>query len=201
MFAVIRFLFLPILLLPAFSMAQSISTEALPFSQIPEAPESYSSTTVVARLIDGLGFRYYWATEGLTSENLTYRPTPESRSMRETLEHLHGLAEMTLNAVSMQPNIRPRKEVPSDFAILRRETLLMLEKARTILISSKPEDMEKMDIVFQRDENRSEFPFWNALNGPIADALNHVGQVVSFRRTAGNPQPKGVNVFMGTRKE
>jgi len=35
------------------------------------------------------------------------------------------------------------------------------------------------------------------LNGPIADALTHVGQVISFRRTSGNPIPKGVNVFMG----
>jgi hypothetical protein len=39
-------------------------------------------------------------------------------------------------------------------------------------------------------------PFWHVINGPIADALTHVGQVNSFRRLAGNPTPKA-NVFLG----
>ena len=41
------------------------------------------------------------------------------------------------------------------------------------------------------------YPFWNAINGPIADALWHCGQIVSFRRSSGNPFPKGVSVFTG----
>ena len=44
----------------------------------------------------------------------------------------------------------------------------------------------------------SEYPFWNQLNGPIADAIWHVGQVVSFRRTAGNSLPKGPSFLTGT---
>ncbi len=35
------------------------------------------------------------------------------------------------------------------------------------------------------------------LNGPISDALTHVGQVNSFRRLSGNPV-YGANVFTGT---
>jgi hypothetical protein len=37
------------------------------------------------------------------------------------------------------------------------------------------------------------------INGPITDAIYHTGQVVSFRRTSGNPIPKGVNVFLGVK--
>ena len=43
------------------------------------------------------------------------------------------------------------------------------------------------------------YPFWYMLNGPIADALTHVGQITTWRRIAGNPQPNGVNVFKGTK--
>ena len=41
------------------------------------------------------------------------------------------------------------------------------------------------------------FPFWNHLNGPIADALWHSGQIVSNRRASGNPLNSKVNVFIG----
>ena len=39
-------------------------------------------------------------------------------------------------------------------------------------------------------------PFWNMINGPLADALTHVGQINSWRRLAGNPAPKA-DVFRG----
>jgi len=37
------------------------------------------------------------------------------------------------------------------------------------------------------------------INGPLADALTHVGQINSFRRINGNPCKK-VNVFNGKLK-
>ena len=40
-------------------------------------------------------------------------------------------------------------------------------------------------------------PFWHIINGPLSDALTHVGQINSFRRLAGNPV-SGANVFTGT---
>jgi hypothetical protein len=33
-------------------------------------------------------------------------------------------------------------------------------------------------------------PFWHLINGPMADALTHTGQISSFRRLAGNPAPR-----------
>lgn len=77
-------------------------SQELPFYSIPPAAEHYTAANSISRMIEGLGFRYYWATEGL-------------------------------------------------------------------------------------------------INGPITDAIYHTGQVVSFRRTSGNPIPKGVNVFLGVK--
>jgi len=54
-------------------------------------------------------------------------------------------------------------------------------------------------MIFEQGSNKSEFPFWNLINGPISDALWHVGQVVSFRRGSGNPLPNGVNVLTGVK--
>ena len=45
--------------------------------------------------------------------------------------------------------------------------------------------------------NRSEFPLWNLINGPIQDAVWHSGQVVAFRRASGNPINSKISVFNG----
>jgi hypothetical protein len=39
-------------------------------------------------------------------------------------------------------------------------------------------------------------PFWHIINGPLPDALTHIGQINSFRRLAGKPV-KRAQVFTG----
>jgi hypothetical protein len=51
--------------------------------------------------------------------------------------------------------------------------------------------------MFSYGGNYAEYPLWNMLNGPLADAIYHTGQIVTFRRTTGNPSNKRVNVFRG----
>ena len=58
-------------------------------------------------------------------------------------------------------------------------------------------DLTKFTIVFKREENLSKFPFWNQINGPISDAIWHCGQVISFRRSSGNPYNSNASVFGG----
>ena len=60
--------------------------------------------------------------------------------------------------------------------------------------------LKNIKIIFLRKSGNYEFPIWNLINGPISDAIYHTGQLVSFRRTSGNPIPKGVNVFLGIKK-
>lgn len=174
---------------------------SLPYRQIPEAPKDFTSGNVIARMIDGLGYRYYWATEGLNETDLAYRSSESGRTSYETLEHIYGLSETIVNAPQNKPNIRPTDWSDLTYETMRKRTLNNLKLASDILRGKSESDVAKMKVIFQRGEKSSEFPYWNMLNGPIADAMWHTGQVVMLRRASGNPLPKGVNVFMGKTKE
>ncbi len=87
-----------------------------------------------------------------------------------------------------------------DFPTLRKATLENLKTASDLLRSGKVK-LEDCKIVFQHSETKSEYPFWNNLNRPLADALWHTGQVVSFRRSSGNPFSSKVSVFNGKVRE
>ncbi len=176
----------------SFAMAQ-----ALPFSQIPEAPKQLTPSTTLLRMVQGLGFRYYWATEGLRKEDLDYRPSQEASSSLETLQHLYSLSKTIAEAVQNIPSKWPDAKAPVTLESLRAETLTNLELAAQVLSQADQEGLERMKIVFDREGKQSAFPLWNLINGPISDALYHTGQVVSFRRTSRNPIAKGVNVFLG----
>ncbi|MEN8248738.1 MAG: hypothetical protein ABFS32_07380 [Bacteroidota bacterium] len=178
------------------TMAQDNQTNNLPYEQIPEYPESYTATNVVARMIDGLGFRYYWATEGLRPDDLAFKPNEEARTSEETIDHILGLTEVILNSVLKRPNDGSFSSKGMSFEQKRAKTLNNLKQASGILRSSDA-DLEEFTIIFKRGEKTSEYPFWNQINGPIADALWHVGQVVSFRRSSGNPYNSKASVFTG----
>ena len=171
--------------------------EKLPYEEIGDSPETYTSATVAARMIDGLGYRYYWATEGLREEDLNFKPSDDARTTMETIFHLYGLSGTIVNASKNAPNIRPAENVPEGYEPLRAATLKNLAEASEILKKNPDQDMSELKVIFQNGENRSEFPYWNMINGPIADAIYHTGQVVSFRRSSGNPMNPKVSVFSG----
>lgn len=173
----------------------------LPYRQIPDAPEDYASGNVISRMIDGLGYRYYWATEGLTEKDLAYRPSESGRTSYETLEHIFGLSETIVNAPQNKPNIRPSDWSDLTFLDLREKTLKNIKLTSDLFRGKKDADIAEMKIIFESGGKTSEYPFWNMLNGPIGDALWHTGQIVMLRRASGNPLPKGVSVFRGRTKE
>lgn len=166
---------------------------------IPDTPKTYTATTVVARMVDGLGFRYFWATEGLRDKDIAFRPSDSARSSFETLQHIYDLTLFLINAVSNKPTDFANAKLPDSFAELREQTLQHIQRASEIL--KQPDArLENFDMVFKGQSGKeSDFPFWNVINGPISDALWHIGQVVSFRRSSGNPIPEGVDVLTGTK--
>lgn len=172
----------------------------LPYKTIPEMPASYTPGTVVARMIDGLGFRYYWATEELNEEDLTYRPSPDTRTIGAILDHLYGLSEVIYNAAAKEVNNRPATSNETlTLQEKRKRTLDNLKKAS--IIYNAVTNLQEHTTIFSSQGETTTYPFWNQINGPIEDAVWHAGQVVILRRAAGNPIPKGVNVFLGTRSE
>lgn len=192
-----RYLFFFLILTNTFLMAQ----EQPPLKKIPDAPENASAGNVIARMIQGLGYRYYWASKDLRTEDLSYRPSKEASSSFETLEHIYGLAEAIRNTATSSPSIRPVNNPPKDYILLRKKTLEYLEQSSALFLNKTAEEVKQMQVIFQRGTEQFSFPIWNLINGPISDALYHTGQVVSFRRTSGNPIQKGVNVFIGKTKE
>ena len=173
--------------------AQEVRTS---YANIPDYPAEFTAETVAARMVDGLGFRYYWATDGLRAEDLSFRPNEEARSTRETLEHIFGLTLILVNSTRMIAH-SPEDVTTLSFEELRTRTLENIAEASQNLKGEKA-NLEDFPVIFQRGEEQTIFPFWNQINGPIADALWHVGQVVSFRRTSGNPLNPNVRVFTGT---
>ncbi|MCK0130736.1 DUF664 domain-containing protein [Flavobacteriaceae bacterium F08102] len=159
----------------------------LPFYEIPKAPETYTAGTVAARMVDGLGFRYYWATEGLTEKDLAYKASESGRTCGQTIDHILSLTNTIYQSVTNQKT--PIKIDEMSFEEKRTLTLTKLMEVREVLKESK-----------NLEEQSKSFPFWNNINGPIGDALWHAGQIVVLRRAAGNPIPSGVNFFSGTKK-
>ena len=172
----------------------------LPYYQIPDYPEKYTNVNVAARMIDGLGFRYYWATEGLQEEDLNYKPSEDARTTRQTIEHIYGLSRTIVNASKKQAN-EGRLNYDISFEEMRKNTLNNIKTASDILKNSKRKDLKKMKVIFKRKDQTNEFPYWNMINGPIADAIWHCGQVVSFRRASGNPFNSKVSVLRGKVRE
>ena len=79
-------------LLVSFNMsAQDKPNDALPYEELKGVPEEYTAANVAARFVDGLGFRYFWATEGLTEKEMETRATEESRTIFETIVHIYQL--------------------------------------------------------------------------------------------------------------
>jgi len=190
-----RYLFIFLLSLTFLNMN---SQENLPFYEIPDYPESYSEAEIVGRMIDGLGFRYYWATEGLTDTDLAYKLPNDSRSSIETIVHIHDLSNMILYTALNSP-IEMMSTEGMEFKEIRKNTLLNLKQASDII--KKTKNFEDLSIIFLRNDKKIKFPFWNQLNGPIEDAVWHCGQVVAFRRASGNPISNKISVFTGKVQE
>ena len=169
------------------------------FYQIPPYPEKYTANNVAARMVDGLGFRYYWATDGLMEKDLQFKPGDSSRTSLETIEHIYQLTQILANAVNKKPTVSDPGAPKLSFGELRQKTLENLELSSKIL-KKQDADLTAYPMIFTNPNRTTEFPFWNLINGPIADGLWHVGQIVSFRRSSGNPFPAGVSVLQGTKR-
>lgn len=183
------------------SMAMAEPSKELPYREIPAYPENFTAENVAARMIDGLGFRFYWATEGLRPIDLAYRPTDAARSSEETIDHILGLSTIILNATQNQVNMSSGEEKsPLTFEEKRKMILDNLQTASEKLKQAGA-NLENLKVVFQNGEDTREAPFWNLINGPIADALWHTGQVVTFRRSSDNPFNSKVSLFYGKLRE
>ena len=183
-----------LLFIPLVSFGQIDKQEfSLTFSDISEYPTEFSQANIVSRMIEGLGYRYYWASKSLSETDLEYKSSEDARSTLEIIKHIYSLTNMISSSFKNQQY--EFSDVNYSYKELREKTLLNLEYIHEQLKLNP--DFSKLKIRFERGGNIMEFPFWNQINGPISDALWHCGQVVMNRRASGNPLQSGVNVFIG----
>ena len=166
------------------------------YRTIPDPPSSYSSAAVLSRMLDGLGYRFYWASEGLTDEVLEYRAGATGRSVGETIGHVYNLVQMIEYALSGRTYPIPEPDIPEGLDV-RVETLNAIKRVSEAIRDTDPERIGDWKARFHMGGNDLEFPFWNMINGPMCDAVYHTGQIVAYRRAAGLPMDPTVNVFTG----
>ena len=163
--------------------------DELPYAVLPEPPARVRGATVMARVVDGLAFRYRWATEGLRPADADFRPGAGSMSLLELVAHIARLVSWLDGHLGGQSS----PSFAEDLQGLSRQTLDHLGQLRARL-----QTMDDAALGEHRISGGSgdSLPFWNMLNGPLADALTHVGQINAWRRLAGNPTPRA-DVFRG----
>ncbi|OIQ38889.1 MAG: hypothetical protein BM563_05125 [Bacteroidetes bacterium MedPE-SWsnd-G1] len=173
----------------------SMGQDKLPYYEITENYEEYTAGTVTARMLDGLGFRFYWATEGITEKELSYKASEEGRTYLETVRHILGLSRIVVNSALKQPNDNAIQYPELSYDEMRAEILNNVKTASDILKAET--DLNEFNIVFKSEKGDRVIPFWNNINGPIEDAVWHCGQLVVLRRAAGNPMLSKPSFFNG----
>jgi len=153
------------------------------FRELTGYPETVSGGAIISRLLDGIGFRFYWATDSLRPEDFTFRLLPEVMSVNELIEHIW----QTLDWISRSAR-GVKFEIPPEVDGYRNSVLAKIQDLRDYF-ENLP-DGELKDIIIGRQS------FWHMINGPLADMLTHIGQINSFRRVSGNPASQS-NPFRG----
>ena len=164
--------------------------QELPFEDISKTPTELTATNTLLRVVEGLAFRYRWATENLSEDDIKFRPHTTSMSIEEVNSHIFDLVDSTFKVFGGK---KQNKDSLNSFQQIRMKSLLVLEN-----LSERLKKMSDEDLLEIEKKTSRKLPFWYWINGPIADAFTHVGQITSWRRIAGNPQLKGLNVFIGT---
>ncbi len=138
-----------IFLISVFVVTISHSQEdQLPYYQVPDYSEEFTAGTMAARMVDALGFRFYWATDSLTEKDLVYKANEDGRSTEETLKHIYDLSKIIVNSTLKQPNTRATEDL--SYAELRAKTLNNLKTAADILRTS--DDISQYKIIFGEQE-------------------------------------------------
>ncbi|MFC1606354.1 DinB family protein [Candidatus Latescibacterota bacterium] len=154
------------------------------YHSMPVIPDEISAGNIICRMLAGMGFRFYWATDELTEETYAFQPCEGARSIGETVEHIWDLLNWIYRTTGTAGKIKP-----SGAQHLRESTLE--------LIAILEDAFSKMDNKELAAIHIHKHPFWLIINGPISDILTHIGQISVLRRMAGTPAP-GSNPFEGT---
>lgn len=175
------------------------------FDALPAPPTDLpDACNVLARLVEGLGFRYRWAVDGLGAEDMDFRAAEGCMSLGQLLDHLRFLARwVERNVVAAAEGTEPvtypsccegLPDPAGDPAAFATQTLGAWASLRDQLLRLDAAGLARVQLIGGKEPTA--FPVWNMINGPLADALTHVGQLNAWRRQLGKPGPRH-DVFRG----
>ena len=171
-----------------------MTPDATPFDTLAAPQDPTHGLEALARLLEGLGFRLRWACEGLTEEDCAETPIPGTWSIGEQIAHVVVLVRFGRRALEEGQApwegedpaynhplgyMHALEEISQTIGLLRKYP----ERLSTATLSAGPEHL---------------FPAAYLVNGPWADALTHVGQIIVLRKAIGKPAP-AVQPFLGRR--
>ena len=137
-----------IIILTLITFNMNAQEDKLPFNEIGDYPNEYSETNIVSRMIDGLGYRYYWATESLSENDLNYKPSDDSRSTFELVEHIYNLSIAIVKTFEGQEFDFTHDK--HNFEEYRTKTLENLQTVKDYL--KQTDDLSKLKIVLVQGE-------------------------------------------------
>ncbi len=162
-----------------------------PYQKLPDPPKSINSAGILIRLIDSIGYRFHLATNGLTDNEINFRPVDGSMDMMELLNHMYRVLFWAYRAFN--PDAKINKEI-STYSEYHQGILNTCIAFSNYLEKMTGEEIEKVSVHLRRTDTT--YSFWYLINGPITDILTHIGQINSWRRIAGNPCPR-ISPFTG----
>jgi len=161
------------------------------YQTLPSPPDSVTAAHVLSRLIDSIGYRLHLATNGLTENEIQFRPIAGSMDMTELLKHMNGVLFFAYK--SFNPDAIFNREA-STFEEYKQELFKTCSAFSTFVLALDDQQVASVTAYLKR--NDTTYSFWYLINGPISDILTHIGQINSWRRIAGNPVPR-VSPFTG----
>ncbi len=77
------------------------------YHSMPATPDEITAVNIICRMLAGMGFRFYWATEELKEESYAFKPCEGARSIGETVEHIWDLLTWTYRAIDPAGKAKP----------------------------------------------------------------------------------------------
>jgi hypothetical protein len=162
------------------------------FRSLPPGPDNVTGSAVLVRMVEGIGFRFFWATEGLRESDLSFRPTPETMCIADQAGHVLELVAWVAAASGAIPDAPKAPASTPPFPEVRQRILDVLSLLRARFAGMSDGEISAISI----GSHAGPVPWPHLVNGPLADSLTHIGQINVLRRASGNPVPKA-NVFLG----
>ncbi len=138
--------------------------DKLPYRKMPKYSEDINYGFVMSRIIDELGYTYYWASEGLNKEDFVneYGSKNILYALLENIDQVsYIIASLTLND-SISDNVYVEKSLNE----LRKKMLFNLINASNKLYLT---------------EDSANLPLWGILSKPISDVKWYTDQIISYR--------------------